>query len=154
MEAGTRCSSSSSSILYTTKYFVFPLFFNYICLKMSTGELNQGLKMTRWTNDDFKTSVQTKVDEGLASKLENFCSNLCEVYSKLMAKITADGEIGKSWGFLQTFPASPSSDICTVLPASKTSSVPVSVRLTVSVVGGTDACSSSTNSLTNVSLKL
>lgn len=145
MEAGTRCSSSSSSILYTTKYFVFPLFFNYVCLKMSTGELNRGRKMTRRTNDDFKTSVQTKVDEGLASKLENFCSNLREVYSKLMAKITADG---------QTFPALPSSDIFTVLRASKTLSVPVSVRLTVSVVGGTDACSSSTNSLTNVSLKL
>lgn len=145
MEAGTRCSSSSSSILYTTIYFVFPLFFNYICLKMSTGELNRGRKMTRRTNDDFKTSVQTKVDEGLASKLENFCSNLREVYSKLMAKITADG---------QTFPALPSSDIFTVLRASKTLSVPVSVRLTVSVVGGTDAFSSSTNSLTNVSLKL
>lgn len=145
MEAGTRCSSSSSSILYTTIYFVFPLFFNYVCLKMSTGELNRGRKMTRRTNDDFKTSVQTKVDEGLASKLENFCSNLREVYSKLMAKITADG---------QTFPALPSSDIFTVLRASKTLSVPVSVRLTVSVVGGTDAFSSSTNSLTNVSLKL
>lgn len=101
--------------------------------------------MTLRTNNDFKTSVQTKVDEGLASKLENFCSNLREVYSKLMAKITADG---------QTFPALPSSDIFTVLRASKTLSVPVSVRLTVSVVGGTDAFSSSTNSLTNVSLKL
>lgn len=145
MEAGTRCSSSSSSILYTTIDFVFPLFFNYVCLKMATGELNRGRKMTRRTNDDFKTSVQTKVDEGLASKLENFCSNLREVYSKLMAKITADG---------QTFPALPSSDIFTVLRASKTLSVPVSVRLTVSVVGGTDAFSSSTNSLTNVSLKL
>lgn len=145
MEAGTRCSSSSSSILCTTIDFVFPLFFNYVCLKMATGELNRGRKMTLRTNDDFKTSVQTKVDEGSASKLENFCSNLREVYSKLMAKITADG---------QTFPALPSSDICTVLPASKTSSVPVSVGLTVSVVGGTDAFSSSTNSLTNVSLKL
>lgn len=145
MEAGTRCSSSSSSILCTTIHFVFPLFFNYICLKMATGELNRGRKMTLRTNNDFKTSVQTKVDEGLASKLENFCSNLREVYSKLMAKITADG---------QTFPALPSSDIFTVLRASKTSSVPVSVRLTVSVVGGTDAFSSSTNSLTNVSLKL
>lgn len=145
MEAGTRCSSSSSPILYTTIDFVFPLFFNYICLKMSTGELNRGRKMTLRTNNDFKTSVQTKVDEGLASKLENFCSNLREVYSKLMAKITADG---------QTFPALPSSDIFTVLRASKTLSVPVSVRLTVSVVGGTDAFSSSTNSLTNVSLKL
>lgn len=143
MEAGTRCSSSSSSILCTTIDFVFPLFFNYVCLKMATGELNRGRKMTLRTNNDFKTSVQTKVDEGSASKLENFCSNLREV--KLMAKITADG---------QTFPALPSSDICTVLPASKTSSVPVSVGLTVSVVGGTDACSSSTNSLTNVSLKL
>lgn len=145
MEAGTRCSSSSSPILYTTIYFVFPLFFNYVCLKMATGELNRGRKMTLRTNNDFKTSVQTKVDEGSASKLENFCSNLREVYSKLMAKITADG---------QTFPALPSSDIFTVLRASKTSSVPVSVRLTVSVVGGTDACSGSTNSLTNVSLKL
>lgn len=145
MEAGTRCSSSSSSILCTTIDFVFPLFFNYVCLKMATGELNRGRKMTLRTNNDFKTSVQTKVDEGLASKLENFCSNLREVYSKLMAKITADG---------QTFPALPSSDIFTVLRASKTSSVPVSVRLTVSVVGGTDAFSSSTNSLTNVSLKL
>lgn len=145
MEAGTRCSSSSSSILYTTIDFVFPLFFNYVCLKMATGELNRGRKMTLRTNNDFKTSVQTKVDEGSASKLENFCSNLREVYSKLMAKITADG---------QTFPALPSSDIFTVLRASKTSSVPVSVRLTVSVVGGTDACSGSTNSLTNVSLKL
>lgn len=145
MEAGTRCSSSSSSILCTTIDFVFPLFFNYVCLKMATGELNRGRKMTLRTNNDFKTSVQTKVDEGSASKLENFCSNLREVYSKLMAKITADG---------QTFPALPSSDIFTVLRASKTSSVPVSVRLTVSVVGGTDAFSSSTNSLTNVSLKL
>lgn len=60
---------------------------------MATGELNRGRKMTLRTNNDFKTSVQTKVDEGLASKLENFCSNLREVYSKLMAKITADGEI-------------------------------------------------------------
>lgn len=145
MEAGTRCSSSSSSILCTTIDFVFPLFFNYVCLKMATGELNRGRKMTLRTNNDFKTSVQTKVDEGSASKLENFCSNLREVYSKLMAKITADG---------QTFPALPSSDIFTVLRASKTLSVPVSVRLTVSVVGGTDAFSSSTNSLTNVSLKL
>lgn len=154
MEAGTRCSSSSSSILCTTIDFVFPLFFNYVCLKMATGELNRGRKMTLRTNNDFKTSVQTKDDEGSASKLENFCSNLREVYSKLMAKITADGEICKSWGFLQTFPALPSSNIFTVLRASKTSSVPVSVGLTVSVVGGTDACSSSTNSLTNVSLKL
>ena len=34
--------------------------------------------MTLQTNTDFKTSVQTKVDQRPASKLENFCSNLRE----------------------------------------------------------------------------
>ena len=67
---------------------------------MAAGSLNQGWKMTRRTNNDFKTSLQTKADRGLASQLGNICSKLREVFSKLMAKITAGGEIYASWGFL------------------------------------------------------